>query len=259
MVEDPIPVFVPIPCNNSSYIGLSCDVPNSLCEMRNPCKNGNCTNNKTATNGYACTCPLGFNGTHCELDGRLCTSHICLNNGTHVPYLFLLVCNEDVSLLLIGSCNEASDALPHCVCPPGWNGDHCQSMEHDCDEKKCQNNGVCRPSLYNYTCECLGDSYYGRHCEFTTTRILINQIVAKSFVYVAIIALTIVAVFIVTMDILKYCFGIDVTRKELRQYRREKRVIKRQRRRPVIQKFVYVNASSQFSKRTLKTGVDTTA
>jgi hypothetical protein len=47
------------------------------------------------------------------------------------------------------------------------------------------------------------------------------------------------AMFIVIMDILKYCFGIDPTRKDLERIRRKKRAKKRK---PVIQRFVYVNA-----------------
>jgi hypothetical protein len=92
---------------------------------------------------------------------------------------------------------------------------------------KCLNNGVCRPLLLNYTCECLGDSYYGPHCELTETKIIIYKIVSKSFAYVAIVAMTIVAMFVVIMDVLRYCFGIDLTREELERYRREKRARKR--------------------------------
>jgi hypothetical protein len=47
-----------------------------------------------------------------------------------------------------------------------------------------------------------------------------------------------VAMFVIIMDILKYCFGIDLTRKELEEVRRKKRAKKRK---PVIQRFVYVN------------------
>ena len=50
-----------------------------------------------------------------------------------------------------------------------------------------------------------------------------------------------VAAFVIIMDILKYCFGIDPTREELERIRREKRAKKRK---PVVQRFVYVNAPS---------------
>jgi hypothetical protein len=44
------------------------------------------------------------------------------------------------------------------------------------------------------------------------------------------------------MDILKYCFGIDPTKEELEKIRKAKAAAKRAKRRPVIQRFIYVNA-----------------
>jgi hypothetical protein len=148
-------------------------------------------------------------------------------------------------------CNETLDAPFYCVCPDGWYGAHCEFMIHDCEGVKCLNNGVYRPGLLNHTCECLGDSYYGPICEFTAPKIVIYKIVSKSFAYVAIVAMTIVAMFVVIMDILKYCFGIDLTREELERYRREKQA--RKRKRPVIQRFVYVNAPSESSEKIVGT------
>jgi hypothetical protein len=101
------------------------------------------------------------------------------------------------------------------------------------------NNGVCRPVFMNFTCECLGDSYFGRHCEITATKIEIYKMVSKSFAYIAIIALISVAIFIIMMDILKYCFGIDPVGEERKRIRRKKQAKKRK---PVIQRFIYVNA-----------------
>jgi hypothetical protein len=70
-------------------------------------------------------------------------------------------------------------------------------------------------------------------------KIQIYQIASKSFAYVAIIAMISVAMFIVIMDILKYCFGIDPVHEERERLRRTKQAKKRK---PVIQRFVYVNA-----------------
>ena len=94
--------------------------------------------------------------------------------------------------------------------------------------------------MLNYTCECLGGSYFGRHCENTEKRIIIYKIVSKSFAYIAIIALISVGMFVVIMDILKYCFGIDPVAEERERMRRER--AGRKRKRPVIQRFTYVNA-----------------
>ena len=46
--------------------------------------------------------------------------------------------------------------------------------------------------------------------------------------------------FIVSMDLLKYGFGIDPTRYELERIRRQKRAKKT--RRPVIVRYIYANA-----------------
>ncbi len=112
-----------------------------------------------------------------------------------------------------------------------------------CKSGPCMNNAVCRPSILNYTCECLGKNYYsGRHCEITSMKIIIYKIVSKSFAYVAIIAMITVAMFVIIMDILKYCVGIDPVHEDRERLRREKQAKKRKR--PVIQRFVYVNAPS---------------
>jgi hypothetical protein len=119
------------------------------------------------------------------------------------------------------------------------------------------NNGVCRPLLLNYTCECLSGSYSGRHCEITAKRIIIYKIVSKSFAYIVIIAITTVAMFVLIMDILKYCFGIDPVHVERERYRRQKQA--RKRKRPVIQRFVYVNALPQSSEQVISTTAETIA
>lgn len=62
--------------------------------------------------------------------------------------------------------------------------------------------------------------------------------VSKSFAYIGIVAMVSVVIFIVVMDILKYCFGIDPVREERERLRRERQI---KRHTPVIQRFIYVN------------------
>ena len=47
------------------------------------------------------------------------------------------------------------------------------------------------------------------YCELTNQRIVIYRAVARSVAYVAILFISLVAMFVVTMDLLKYCFGVD--------------------------------------------------
>jgi hypothetical protein len=141
-----------------------------------------------------------------------------------------------------GQCNVTSETKFVCLCEHGWQGTHCQTMSNYCENVTCDNNGVCRTLFRNYTCECLGNNYSGRHCEITSTKIKIYRIVSKSFAYVAILVMISFAMFIIIMDILKYCFGIDLTREEAERFRREKQAKKRKF--YVIKQFVYVDPSS---------------
>lgn len=88
-----------------------------------------------------------------------------------------------------------------------------------CSNVKCLNRGVCRALFRNFTCECLGDNYSGLYCEITATRIIVFQILSKSFASVAILIIVSFIIFIIMMDILKYFFGIDVVRHNWRDIR----------------------------------------
>ena len=110
----------------------------------------------------------------------------------------------------IGICRELSNTTVSCLCPSGWVGVDCGTRVNHCADVTCLNNGVCRSSLLNYTCQCLGESYSGRHCEVIASKTAIHSAVVRSLAYVAIIAMVAFAMFIVVMDMLKYCFGIDM-------------------------------------------------
>ena len=103
------------------------------------------------------------------------------------------------------------------------------------------NGAVCRSSSLNYSCECLTTSYSGRHCEIVSTSLIMQQVISKSFGYIAMTVMIAVISFIVIMDILKYGFGIDSNKNDLARIRRMK-TAKRHRRPPVIIRFSYVNA-----------------
>ena len=113
-------------------------------------------------------------------------------------------------------------------------------MVNYCDGVKCENRAVCQPSFRNYTCECLDTSYSGRHCEKVATSRVVRQAVAKSFGYIAITAIVVVAGFIVVMDVLKYGFGIDPVEEE-RERIRSAKPVKRIKHRPVIKRYTYHN------------------
>ena len=139
-------------------------------------------------------------------------------------------------LMMLGTCEIVENITFVCHCQLGWEGKRCQRQINNCTNVECLNHGVCRPLLMNYTCECLGDSYSGRHCETLSMKIKIHKFISKSFAFVGILALIFVAMFIVIMDILKYCFGIDPVHEERERIRRKKQ---ERNRKPVIQRFHY--------------------
>ncbi len=233
------PFITPRKCNNPKNIGFNCCISNNPCAMLQPCQNdGTCEN---IHDDYHCLCPPGFKGNHCEFDHRVCKPHTCLNRGIHSSF-FLSMINNKLCVFFLGVCNQTSETTFNCACDEGWQGKNCESMIHHCDDKPCLNDGVCQPIPNGYECKCLGDSYSGLHCEIIAKKIIIFKSVSKSFAYIAIIAMASVVMFVVIMDILKYCFGIDPVEEEREGIRRKRRA--KQRKRPVIQRFVYVNGPS---------------
>jgi hypothetical protein len=117
------------------------------------------------------------------------------------------------------------------------------------------NNGVCQPLFKNYTCECLGGSYSGDHCEIISEKTELYGIVSKSVASVAIIVMISAAIFIIIMDVLKYYFDIDPVHNDRERIRRKKR--KRKPKPPIVLRYIYVNASSSSQK--LNTSIEETA
>ena len=136
-----------------------------------------------------------------------------------------------------GMCIEPSNGSFFCSCPAGWQDKHCEKLVDLCTNVTCLHGGVCRASLLNYTCECLGESYSGRHCEVVASAIGVHQAVSRSFASVAIAMLTAVALFIIIMDVLKYGFGIDVAGVDPKKSKSKKQTRDR-----IGVRFIYVNA-----------------
>ena len=143
-----------------------------------------------------------------------------------------------------------------CQCTSGWQDSRCQTTINYCENARCLNKGVCQPLLLNYTCLCLGDSYSGRHCEITKNQILVLQRVSKSFAYIAIIAIIGVGIFVVTMDVLQYGFGVDPVG-PLRKKPQPKKPKKRNK--PVtIIRYIYVHGPIEQSSQTINSAVQET-
>ncbi len=145
-----------------------------------------------------------------------------------------------LTIFFSGICENISDSIFICQCVLGWQGIHCETKVNYCENITCFNNGVCQPLVRDYMCKCLGEGFSGRYCEIAASKIRLYQILGKSFAYIAIITMISAGMFIVIMDVLKYCFGIDVTRKDFKKKNQRKKRPKKNRP-PVIIRFKYVN------------------
>jgi hypothetical protein len=137
---------------------------------------------------------------------------------------------------VVGIRNETSNTTFICTCQPGWQGIYCETKINYCENVTCFNNGICQPSLLNYTCQCLGQSYSGQHCEITSSQIVAYEIVSKSFACIAIIAMIGAMMFVVIMDVLKHHFGIDPVGEELEKIEKAKQAKKNKP--PVIIRYI---------------------
>ncbi|CAF4191046.1 unnamed protein product, partial [Adineta steineri] len=215
------PFFI-MPFCGQNKIGLTCNISSAPCDMMQLCENnGTCINNNSIVDGYSCSCSQGFNGSNCEIDNRPCQSNTCWNNGI---------------------CNQTSDTTFECLCKPEWIGIHCEIQIDYCQNVTCLNNGVCQPLLGDYKCECLSKSYSGEYCGIVSQKLVIRQTVSKSFGYICYVMIGCICSFFIVMDILKYCFGIDPAKDQLkRRGRRRGQRMKKIKRPPQIQKFIYIN------------------
>ena len=103
----------------------------------------------------------------------------------------------------------------HCDCKAGYDGIRCQSKEDMCANITCANRGVCFSSYPTWTCVCLDSSlYHGTYCEEKSNALLVRQVLSKSFASIAITAIIVVFLFVITMDVLKYGFKIDPVDRE---------------------------------------------
>lgn len=117
-------------------------------------------------------------------------------------------------LSLSGICIPLNSTHYHCNCTEDRTGSQCADLIDYCHNVTCLNKGRCVSVHPTYKCQCISPSYSGHHCEQVASSVVVRQYVSKSFAFIAIIAISLVAGFILIMDILKYGFGIDPVREE---------------------------------------------
>lgn len=125
-----------------------------------------------------------------------------------------------------------------CHCTVDRTGTRCEIRRDHCHDVTCMNKGVCQPLSAGYACQCLSDSYSGPHCEHISSDLTLRWYVSRTLAYIAITAMVIVATFVVTMDVLKYGFGIDPVQSERDLIRRGRALLERKhRKRRRIERF----------------------
>ena len=140
---------------------------------------------------------------------------------------------------LVGTCQNLANGTVLCQCIAGREGSRCQRRTDFCINVRCENDGVCQSRSVTYRCLCVSDLYSGVYCEIVSWKIKMYRICALTIACVAIAMIIGCATYIVTMDVLKYGFGIDaakVTRTKKTEKRRPK-----QKQFPVAIHHRYVN------------------
>lgn len=137
----------------------------------------------------------------------------------------------DLSSRNNGTCIETNNASTFtCQCRLGYDGIYCESYSDMCGNITCENHGVCQSTYLNWYCQCLDDSLYsGSYCEQTSSSLKTKKALSLSFAIVAIVAISVVGAFVVTMDVLKYVFKIDPVDRERHRLEMEKEKEKQKR------------------------------
>ncbi|CAF0941057.1 unnamed protein product [Adineta ricciae] len=181
--------FNPIDNCSSGHFGWNCSFSNNVCTQTEPCLNDARCNDTNQTNslGYSCECSMGYNGTQCQNDYRLCKNYTCFARG---------------------NCWIKDNVTFVCNCSSGYTGEHCELSVDYCANVTCQNQGVCLSEHSTYLCQCLS-GFYGEFCEKQETSAIVRAYATKSLGFVAILMMCSIIGFILGMDLLKYVLKID--------------------------------------------------
>jgi len=162
----------------AGFHGRRCETSTQQTCADRPCLHG-ATCVDTASAGYMCLCPDGFDGTNCGHQVDDCATNRCLNGGSCVDKVngFKCICPAgygghlcqtdvddcgDNPCLNAGSCLDLINSF-RCLCRPGFVGSLCQTNVDDCLTKPCANGGRCTDLVNDYRCTCRA-GFAGKDC-----------------------------------------------------------------------------------------------
>ncbi len=161
----------------------------------NACISNPCLNNavcQPSSNGFTCSCLVGFTGTLCQTSTSTttaCSSNPCFNGATCQPSgtsAYVCFCptgftgtncqtaqpvTDNTNVCSVNSCSNGgacfknSLGLQSCQCTTGFSGTSCQ-YQATCSGSPCQNGATCiNQGSNSYYCQCTSN-YYGKNCEY---------------------------------------------------------------------------------------------
>ncbi|KAM8949725.1 protein crumbs homolog 1 isoform 2-T2 [Lycaon pictus] len=128
------------------FLKISMNSVVSGCLQLNACNSSPCLhggNCEDIYSSYHCSCPLGWSGTHCELNIDECFSNPCIH----------------------GNCSDRVAAY-RCRCEPGYTGVNCETDIDNCQNHQCANGATCISDPSGYSCHCSGN-FTGKFCRHT--------------------------------------------------------------------------------------------
>ncbi|KOC63776.1 Neurogenic locus Notch protein, partial [Habropoda laboriosa] len=165
------------------YVGEYCQHLNP-CHTGPRCQNGGSCRVKESIGGgtpsFACSCPVGFSASLCEIPiENACDSSPCLNGATcNLKSLHEYVCTcatgytgehcERQDHCASSPCRNGAECLSledsyKCTCAPGFTGPNCADDIDECDRNPCRH-GSCKNIHGSYKCMC-SSGYTGQNCE----------------------------------------------------------------------------------------------
>ncbi|XP_061441668.1 cubilin [Rhineura floridana] len=97
----------PVGYTGNGYGANGCVALSSICQIQNPCLNGQCL---ATVSGYNCVCDPGWTGANCTENIDECSSNPCQHGG---------------------SCTDAVNGYS-CECTNSWTGPQCQTPQQAC-------------------------------------------------------------------------------------------------------------------------------